>query len=614
MVAIGLAMTLVPVPAAAAPEDGGPGFAGWSGDAETSRPASTARQPVGALPGIDVSHHQDVIDWAQVAASGQRFAIAKATEGTSFVDPMYATNKAGAEANGIAFGAYHFARPDATPNDAQLEADHFVDTALLQPGNLIPVLDIERTGGLSQAEITTWILDWLARVTVRLGVRPMVYTSPNGWDTRTGDTTAVADAGYTVLWVAHWDVAEPRLPANEWSGNGWTFWQYDNCGSIPGIQGCVDRDWFDGATFDAVSIPSPDATPPLATITPPSGVSGPVSIAFNEVVRGITPSNTFVRIPSTGATVAAEIACRSGRGNAVDCLAGNVRTVAVQPLEGLLPGEAYEAVVNPAGSLELVVDRSGNPAPASAQAFAPPTVLDERSDALAYGWRTASNRRAYGRSFAVEAAAGASASFAFTGRSVTWYTATGPSMGRASVLVDGRRIGAFDQYAPSPAFKVARSITKLPRGEHVLTIRVLGTSSPGATDTQVVVDAFRVGGDVVANPEVEVAWGTVRAPGASGGSVATSGQARASTELTFSGTGVEWTTVRGHDQGRAAIYVDGSLVRTVDNFARDRTFGVVRSVTGLSDGVHTLRIVVLGEARAAATGTFVSVDGFSVLG
>jgi GH25 family lysozyme M1 (1,4-beta-N-acetylmuramidase) len=159
MVAIGLVMALAPVPAAAAsPGGGGPGFAGSSGDAESPRPASAARQPVGALPGIDVSHHQDAIDWAQVAASGQRFAIAKATEGTSFVDPMYATNKAGAEANGIAFGAYHFARPDATPNDAELEADHFVDTALLQPGNLVPVLDIERTGGLSQAEITTWIL------------------------------------------------------------------------------------------------------------------------------------------------------------------------------------------------------------------------------------------------------------------------------------------------------------------------------------------------------------------------------------------------------------------------------------------------------------------------
>ena len=35
-------------------------------------------QPAGALPGIDVSHHQGLIDWSQVAGSGQRFAFAKA--------------------------------------------------------------------------------------------------------------------------------------------------------------------------------------------------------------------------------------------------------------------------------------------------------------------------------------------------------------------------------------------------------------------------------------------------------------------------------------------------------------------------------------------------------
>ena len=66
--------------------------------------------PPGAVPGIDVSHHQGVIDWSQVAGSGQRFAIAKATEGRTFVDPNYAFNKTGAEMSGLVFGAYHFAR------------------------------------------------------------------------------------------------------------------------------------------------------------------------------------------------------------------------------------------------------------------------------------------------------------------------------------------------------------------------------------------------------------------------------------------------------------------------------------------------------------------------
>src|SRR6266540_3836127 len=111
-----------------------------------------------------------------------------------------------AAAAGLVFGAYHFARPDLHPNDPTGEADYFVDTAQLGPGNIVPVLDLERSGDLTQAQLTAWILAWLGEVTARTGVRPMVYTSPNGWANRTGDTTAVADAGYTLLWIAHWFV------------------------------------------------------------------------------------------------------------------------------------------------------------------------------------------------------------------------------------------------------------------------------------------------------------------------------------------------------------------------------------------------------------------------
>lgn len=593
---------------------GGPGFAGWTGDAGVRGPPVVAAPPPGAVPGIDVSHHQDTIDWAQVAASGKLFAIAKATEGRTFVDPLYATNKLNAQASGLVFGAYHFAQPDGSAGDAIAEADHFVDTAQLTPGNLIPVLDIERTGGLTQAEVTQWILTWLGRVTDRLGVRPMVYTSPNGWDNRTGDTTAVVDAGYTVLWVAHWFVEEPTLPANDWGGYGWTFWQHSDCGTVPGIEGCVDLDWYESADFDPVTIPNPDVTPPVATLAPPVDVDGPVTVSFDEVVRQVTPTNTFIRSTSTGATLAASHSCRSGKGAEVDCQTGNVRTVLVQPLAPLLPGEGYEAVVNPTGAPVLVLDRGGNPAPATSQGFEAPTEVEQDSAAISYGWRTVSHRGALGRSYAVERSRGAEASFAFTGRAVTWYTATGPAHGKASVTIDGVSRGTFDLFGPTTEFRVARRFTGLERGPHTITIRALGRGSAKATDTQVVVDALEAGGDLVANPRLETSWGTVRASQASSGSLSASDLARASVTFAFRGTGVEWYTVRDRFQGRATIYVDGISVRTLDNFAEDPTFGVVRSVAGLADGVHTLRIVVLGEGRPAADGTFVSIDRFVVLG
>jgi len=604
----------VPLPGSLPGQDGGPGFAGSSGDAGASVVPTMLVQPPGSVPGIDISHHQDHIDWSLVAASGQRFAIAKATEGRTFVDPLYAINKLNAQANGLMFGAYHFAQPDDSANDAIREADHFVTTAQLVPGNLIPVLDIERTGGLSHAEVTEWILTWLGRVTERLGVRPMVYTSPNGWENRTGDTTAVADAGYTVLWVAHWGVAEPRLPADDWSGNGWTFWQYTSDGSVPGIEGRVDLDWYESDDFGPVTIPSPDVTPPTATLTPPTDVDEPMTVSFSEIVRQVSPSNVLIRTTSTGTSLEASYACRSGNGNDVDCETGNVRTVIVQPLAPLVPGDDYEAAVNPVGASVVAVDRSGNAAAATVQAFAAPTEVEQTSAAISYDWRTVSSQRAFGGSYAVERNKGATVLFAFTGRSITWYTATGRSQGRAAVSIDGVSRGTFNQYGPSLDFRVARTFSGLEQGSHTITIRALGTGSSNATDTQVVVDAFEAAGDVVANPDLETSWGTVEASQASGGSLAASDLARASVTFTFRGTGVDWFTLRDRRQGRAAVYVDGVLVRTIDNFATTPRFGVVRSVGGLIDGMHVLLIVVLGEGRPAADGTFVSLDRFVVTG
>lgn len=601
------------VSAAPARASGGEGEAGLQGETGSASVAVEVSQPAGALPGIDVSHHQETIDWSQVAGSGQRFAFAKASDGRTFVDPMYTTNKAGAEASDIVFGAYHFARPDDSVDDAVAEADHFVDVAQLEPGNLLPVLDVERTGGLSKAELTAWILTWLDRVTARLGVRPMIYTSPNGWETRTGDTTAVADAGYTVLWVAHWGVAEPRVPAQDWGGNGWTFWQYGNCGTIPGIEGCVDVDWYEGPAFDPVQIPSPDSTPPAAAISLPPDVDEPVTITFSEVVHQVTPENTYVWTPSSGTYPQIDLACRSGKDADVDCVSGNVRTVLVQPAETFIPGETYEAVVNPGVAPVLVVDRSGNPAATTTQGFAPATEFEQDGAAITYGWRTVAKAGALGGSFEIERRAGATASFGFSGSSVTWYTATGPTYGKAAVSIDGISHGRFDQFGPQAAFGVARTFDGLEPGAHTIAIRVLGRSRASATDTKVAVDAFRVGGDLTVDPELELSWGDVEAAEASGGSVSATDLARSSAELTFRGTGVQWFTQRGPDQGRAEIYLDGLLVRTIDNYAPSPAFGVERSVTGLADGVHTLRIVVLGDARRAATGALVSIDRLSVV-
>ncbi len=207
------------------------------------------------IEGIDVSHWQGTIDWPAVAAAGKRFTYIKASEGTSFVDGDYAANRVQARAAGLYVGAYHYARPDATAGDAAAEADHFVDTAQPAAGELLPILDLEESGDLPTAALQEWVQAYLDRIYERLGVRGVIYVSPNFWKTSMGDTTWFATAGYPVLWIAHWtDAGAPSVPAANWAGNGWTFWQYTSNGTVPGISGRVDLDRYAGTDFNPVLI------------------------------------------------------------------------------------------------------------------------------------------------------------------------------------------------------------------------------------------------------------------------------------------------------------------------------------------------------------------------
>jgi len=220
----------------------------------TPTPTATPASPY--TEGIDISHWQGAIDWTKVAAAGKRFAFMKASESTDFVDNTYDTNRQRARAAGLYVGAYHFAQPSTGAGDAVAEADHFIDTARPVSGDLIPVLDLERTGSLSQAALTAWVQSFLGRVYERVGVRAVIYVSPNFWRTYMGDTTWFGANGYDILWVAHWTTGvAPSVPGANWAGDGWTFWQYTSDGTVPGISGRVDLNRYRGTNFAPVRIP-----------------------------------------------------------------------------------------------------------------------------------------------------------------------------------------------------------------------------------------------------------------------------------------------------------------------------------------------------------------------
>ena len=246
-----------------------------------------------APSGIDVSNWQREIDWLAAAGSGRTFVFAKATEGTTFADVTFAVNRAGAAGVGMHVGAYHLARPagatDATVVASAMEqADRFVTVVQPKPGELLPVLDLEATGGLSVARLTLWVQTWLSEVRERTGSRPIIYASPAFWKEKMGDSPVFGLAG-NPLWIAHWtQAALPILPGASWGGAGWSVWQWSNCDQIPGISGCVDGDRLNGASF--------------ARITMPANSGGlPAAAALPTITGGAQAGATLAALPGTWA-------------------------------------------------------------------------------------------------------------------------------------------------------------------------------------------------------------------------------------------------------------------------------------------------------------------------
>ena len=196
------------------------------------------------VPGIDVSHYQGTINWTSVRNAGIQFAFIKATEGTTYKDPRFNTNYVAAYNAGVIRGAYHFARPAASTGAAQ--ANYFASNGgawsadnLTLPG----VIDLEAgCAGKTQAAMRSWIADFLNTYRARTGRHAIIYTTTSWWTTCTGNYSGFA--ANNPLWIARWASTPGTLPAGY---SFYTFWQYTSTGSVAGISGNVDRDYFNGA-------------------------------------------------------------------------------------------------------------------------------------------------------------------------------------------------------------------------------------------------------------------------------------------------------------------------------------------------------------------------------
>ena len=157
--------------------------------------------------GIDVSHHQGRINWAQVKASGVEFAIIRVgyrgqTSGGIYEDAYFKTNMSGAIANGIKVGVYFYST--AINETEALEEAAWVVKKIAPYSVTFPVVyDFEdfnskRCANVGGAQATSNALTYLNFVKAN-GYEPMMYANKNDITTRMSRSSFNCK-----FWLAHY--------------------------------------------------------------------------------------------------------------------------------------------------------------------------------------------------------------------------------------------------------------------------------------------------------------------------------------------------------------------------------------------------------------------------
>jgi lysozyme len=197
------------------------------------------------IQGIDISRYQGDVDFPRVRAAGAHFVFIKATEGADYVDPAFADNWRQARAAGMPRAAYHFMFWCRTAVD---QAAWFEKNVPNDPDALPPIIDVEWNNHSRLCTSRPSPEDALAKVRMMAqlleqytGKLPIIYTDINFHR----EVLEGHDLPNT-FWLRS-VAAEPDA---RYGDRDYTFWQWTQTGTMPGIRGEVDRSAFYGSPDD----------------------------------------------------------------------------------------------------------------------------------------------------------------------------------------------------------------------------------------------------------------------------------------------------------------------------------------------------------------------------
>ena len=194
------------------------------------------------VKGVDVSHHNGVIDWEKVRSQGYEFAILRlgyrgyGKEGSLNVDEQFQSSFKAARAAGMKLGVYFFSQAvneKEAIEEAELTLRELNNSKLELPVVYDPELitdDDARTDEVSGQQFTKNTIAFCERIK-EAGYRPMVYSNLF-WEASLFDLYELRDYS---IWYADYQPV-PQTPYR------FEYWQYSEKGHVEGISGGADLD------------------------------------------------------------------------------------------------------------------------------------------------------------------------------------------------------------------------------------------------------------------------------------------------------------------------------------------------------------------------------------
>ena len=194
--------------------------------------------------GMDVSEWQGKIDWAKAKADGIEYAVIRCGYGsdkTKYDDKYWKYNVSECERLGIPYGVYLYSYADDL-DDAKGEAEHTIRLLKGHHPSLPVYYDLEdktvESAGKSMiSRIAQTYCDELAAAGYRVGI----YASRSWWMSYLN--TPTFDNSSWSKWVAEWG-----SKCNY--GKSYDMWQCTDTGSVNGVNGNVDLNFWMVKTYD----------------------------------------------------------------------------------------------------------------------------------------------------------------------------------------------------------------------------------------------------------------------------------------------------------------------------------------------------------------------------